>query len=112
MAAQQVNIAVLGGVVVDIRNTIGTGGYGALALVERRIEIRGFVAEHPQADRLQEASAHFVRIAVDLYFSGIFKFPIAHMVAVVVIVVHRGGKVPVYAERKGTGNGSTCPVNL
>ena len=105
MAAQQVNIAVLGGVVVDIRNTIGTGGYGALALVERRIEIRGFVAEYPQADRLQEACAHFVRIAVDLYFSSVFKFPIAHMVAVVVIVVHRGGKVPVYAEGKGAGNG-------
>ena len=61
---------------------------------------------------IQEASAHFVRIAVDLYFSGVFKFPIAHMVAVVVIVVHRGGKVPVYAEGKGAGNGSTCPFNL
>ncbi len=72
----------------------------------------GFVAEHPQADRLQEASAHFVRIAVDLYFSSVFKFPIAHMVAVVVIVVHRGGKVPVYAEGEGAGTEVLAPLTF
>ena len=98
MAAQQVDIAVRGGMSVHICNAIGTGGNCTLALVYSRIEIRCVVAEQSQAHRLQEACAYLVRVAVNFSFSGVFNLPIAHVVPVVVIVVHRCGKIPVDAK--------------